>query len=256
MGGGSAISELNLSDNSTRTIWKGPEGIHAFGNFPDFSISKAGNIAAAELSTYNSPPEIFAGPPGEWRQLTNNNVTLPANWGKAESVEWTNEGFNIQGWLVPPAKIEAGKKYPMVVLIHGGPSSVTTSEWPASFGMSRAIVAALSTRGYYVLLPNPRGSYGQGEDFTRANVQDFGHGDLRDNLAGVDAVHKKISDRPQSSRCDGLELWRLHDHVDRHANRPFPRRCRGRRHRELAKLLWPEPDRPMDDPVLRRVSLR
>jgi dipeptidyl aminopeptidase/acylaminoacyl peptidase len=190
-GGGSAISELNLSDNSTRTLWKGPEGIHAFGNFPDFSISKDGDIAAAELSTYNSPPEIFAGPPGEWRQLTNNNVALRANWGKAESVEWTNEGFTVQGWLVPPAKLEAGKKYPMVMLIHGGPSSVTTSEWPASFGMSRAIVAALSVRGYYVLLPNPRGSYGQGEEFTRANVKDFGHGDLRDNLAGIDAVVKK-----------------------------------------------------------------
>jgi dipeptidyl aminopeptidase/acylaminoacyl peptidase len=189
--GGGGISELNLSDNSTRTLCKGPEGIHAFGNFPDFSISKDGNIAAAELSTYNSPPEIFAGPPGEWRQVTNNNVALGANWGKAESIEWTNEGSTVQGWLVPPAKFEAARKYPMVVLIHGGPSSLTTSEWPASFGMSRAIVAALSTRGYYVLLPNPRGSYGQGEEFTRANVKDFGHGDLRDNLAGIDAVVKK-----------------------------------------------------------------
>jgi len=79
----------------------------------------------------------------------------------------------------------------MVVLIHGGPSSATTPEWPASFGMSRAIVAALSSQGYYVLLPNPRGSYGQGEDFTRANVKDFGGGDLRDNLAGVDAAIAK-----------------------------------------------------------------
>src|SRR5437762_4663515 len=57
--------------------------------------------------------------------------------------------------------------------------------------MSRAIIAALSASGYYVLLPNPRGSYGQGEDFTRANVKDFGGGDLRDMLAGVDAVTRK-----------------------------------------------------------------
>ncbi len=191
VGGGSAISDFHLSDNSTRTIWEGPEGVHAFGNFPDLSVSRDGKVAAAELSAYNSPPEVFAGPPGEWRRLTNNNAGLQANWGKAESIEWTNEGFNIQGWLVPPAKVEPGKKYPMVVLIHGGPSSLTTSEWPASFGMSRAIIAALSERGYYVLLPNPRGSYGQGEDFTRANVQDFGGGDLRDDLAGVDAAIKK-----------------------------------------------------------------
>ncbi len=191
VGGGSAMSELSLNNNSAQTIWKGPEGIHAFGNFPDFSLSSDGKVAAAELSRYDSPPEVFAGPLGEWRQLTNNNAGLHANWGKAESIEWTNEGSNIQGWLVPPAKIEADKKYPMVVLIHGGPSSVTTSEWPASFGMSRAIIAALSARGYYVLLPNPRGSYGQGEDFTRANVKDFGGGDLRDMLAGVDAVTRK-----------------------------------------------------------------
>ncbi len=191
IGGGSAISELSLADNSSKTIWKGPEGIHAFGNFPDFALSRDGMISAVVRSTYNSPPEVFAGPIGEWRQVTNNNAGLQANWGKAESIEWTNEGSNIQGWLVPPAKIEPGKKYPMVVLIHGGPSSLTTSEWPASFGMPRAIVAALSTRGYYVLLPNPRGSYGQGEDFTRANMKDFGGGDLRDDLAGIDAAIKK-----------------------------------------------------------------
>jgi dipeptidyl aminopeptidase/acylaminoacyl peptidase len=191
LGGGSAISALSLTNNSARTIWKGPEGIHAFGNFPNFALSNDGKSAATVRSTYNSPPEIFAGPLGEWHQLTNNNAGLSANWGKAESIEWTNEGFNIQGWLVPPAKIEAGTKYPMIVLIHGGPSGVTTSEWPASLGMSRAIIAALSARGYYVLLPNPRGSYGQGEDFTRANVKDFGGGDLRDILAGVDAAIKK-----------------------------------------------------------------
>jgi dipeptidyl aminopeptidase/acylaminoacyl peptidase len=194
--GGGAISELSLSNNSAQTIWKGPEGIHAFGNFPDFSLSSDGKVAAAELSGYNSPPEVFVGPPGKWRQLTSNNATLQANWGKAESIEWTNEGSNIQGWVVPPVKVESGQKYPMVVLIHGGPSSVTTSEWPASFGMARAIIAALSVRGYYVLLPNPRGSYGQGEEFTRANVKDFGGGDLRDDLAGVDAAIKKYSIDP------------------------------------------------------------
>jgi dipeptidyl aminopeptidase/acylaminoacyl peptidase len=191
VGGGSAMSALSLSNDSAQTIWKGPEGIHAFGNFPDFSLTSDGKVAAAELSRYNSPPEVFAGPLGEWRQLTNNNAGLHADWGKAESIEWTNEGSNIQGWVVPPVKVESGQKYPMVVLIHGGPSSVTTSEWPASFGMSRAIIAALSASGYYVLLPNPRGSYGQGEEFTRANVKDFGGGDLRDMLAGVDAAIKE-----------------------------------------------------------------
>lgn len=209
--GGGAISELSLGNKSTRTLWKGEESFHAFGNFPDFALAKDGEFSAVR-STYNSPPEVWAGkigpPPGgdktrrtewtndvggisQWRQLTSNNAALPMTWGKAESIEWTNEGYNVQGWLIPPAQIESGKKYPMVVLIHGGPSSVTGTEWPASFGMARAIIAALSTNGYFVFLPNPRGSYGQGEDFTRANVKDLGHGDLRDDMAGIDAAIKK-----------------------------------------------------------------
>src|SRR5213082_1295946 len=191
IGGGSAISELTLNDNSARTIWKGAEHIHAFGNFPNFALSKDGKFAAAARSSYETPPEVWTGPIGEWRQLTKNNTGLSPSWGKAESLQWTNEGFDIQGWLLPPARVESGKKYSMVVLIHGGPSNATTPEWPASFGMARAIMAALSSRGYYVLLPNPRGSYGQGEEFTRANVKDFGLGDLRDTLAGVDAAIRK-----------------------------------------------------------------
>jgi dipeptidyl aminopeptidase/acylaminoacyl peptidase len=196
-GGGGAISELTLPNNSVRTIWKGVEALHAFGNFPDFAVSKNGKFAAAERGSFETPPEIWAGPIGDWRQLTRNNSAQTATWGKAENLEWTNEGFNIQGWLLTPAKVESGKKYPMVVLIHGGPAGAVTPEWPASFGMSRAIIAALSSRGYYVLMPNPRGSYGQGEEFTRANVKDFGGGDLRDTLAGVDAAIKKYPIDPE-----------------------------------------------------------
>jgi dipeptidyl aminopeptidase/acylaminoacyl peptidase len=191
VGGGSAISEFTLANNSVRTIWKGAEDLHAFGNFPNFAVSKDGKFAAAERSSFETPPQIWAGPIGDWRQLTSNNAAQSPTWGKAENLEWTNDGSNIQGWLLPPIQVESGKKYPMVVLIHGGPSSAVTPEWPASFGMSRAIIAALSSRGYYVLMPNPRGSYGQGEAFTRANVKDFGAGDLRDILAGVDAAIKK-----------------------------------------------------------------
>ena len=191
VGGGSAISELTLADNSVRTIWKGAEHLHAFGNFPNFAVSRDGKFAAAERSTFETPPEMWAGPIGDWHQLTSNNSGITASWGKAENLEWTNDSFNIQGWLLSPAKVESGRKYPIVVLIHGGPSSAEVPEWPASFGMPRAIIAALSSRGYYVLMPNPRGSYGQGEEFTRANVKDFGAGDLRDILAGVDAAIKK-----------------------------------------------------------------
>jgi dipeptidyl aminopeptidase/acylaminoacyl peptidase len=191
VGGGSAISEMTLAGNSARTIWKGNEEVAAFGNFKSLAVSKDGKAAAAIRSDYTTPPEIWAGPIGNWRALTHNNAGLTATWAKADNLEWKSDSFAIQGWVIPPAKVEAGKKHPMVVLVHGGPSSITTPEWPASVGMSRAIVAALSAHGYYVFLPNPRGSYGQGEDFTRANVKDLGGGDLRDVLTGVDAVVAK-----------------------------------------------------------------
>ena len=73
----------------------------------------------------------------------------------------------------------------MVVTVHGGPSSATmpTFVW-------EAYRADLARAGYYQFFPNPRGSYGQGEAFTRANMRDFGGGDLRDILAGIDAVEK------------------------------------------------------------------
>ena len=204
VGGNTSISELTLANNSVRTIWTSAEGLHAFGNFPDFGLTKDGKTAVAVRSSYEKPPEVWVGPIGKWRQLTTNNSAQTPTWGKAESLEWSNDGFTIQGWLISPAKMEDGKKYPLVVLIHGGPSSLTTPEWPASFGMARAVIAALSWRGYYVFLPNPRGSYGQGEDFTRANVKDFGGGDLRDVMAGVDAA---IAKYPVDRARLGVSGW-------------------------------------------------
>ena len=63
VGGGSAISELSLTNNSAQTIWKGPEGIHAFGNFPDFSLSSDGKLAAAELSSLQLATRSFCRSP-------------------------------------------------------------------------------------------------------------------------------------------------------------------------------------------------
>jgi dipeptidyl aminopeptidase/acylaminoacyl peptidase len=87
----------------------------------------------------------------------------------------------VQGWLLAPREVEPGRRYPLVVVVHGGPASAHRASWPTAAGI-------LASQGYYVLLPNPRGSYGQGEAFTRGNVKDFGYGDLRDILAGVETA--------------------------------------------------------------------
>ena len=73
-------------------------------------------------------------------------------------------------------------KHPVIVQIHGGPAAAALPSWPDPRS------ALLSLKGYFVFFPNPRGSYGQGEAFTRANVKDFGYGDLRDVMTGIDAA--------------------------------------------------------------------
>jgi len=101
---------------------------------------------------------------------------------------------------VYPVNYDAKKRYPMVVTVHGGPAVGVTSDWPGEFFNT----SLLSAAGYFVLYPSPRGSYGQGEAFTRANVKDFGYGDFRDILAGVNEVVKEF---PVDDKRVGITGW-------------------------------------------------
>ncbi len=107
----------------------------------------------------------------------------------------------MQGWLIFPPHAKPGARYPIVTLIHGGPAYAHYALFP--YG-AQAFQAALAARGYIVFEPNPRGSYGQGEAFTRANVKDFGYGDLRDILSGLDAVSQTI---PVDPNRIGITGW-------------------------------------------------
>ena len=90
----------------------------------------------------------------------------------------------MQGWLLQPLEAPRdGARRPLVVEVHGGPSAAAGPGYVA-----KGLVRDLLDQGYAVLMPNPRGSYGQGEAFTRANVKDFGGGDLRDIEAGIGAA--------------------------------------------------------------------
>jgi dipeptidyl aminopeptidase/acylaminoacyl peptidase len=156
-----------------------------------FAVSRDGSVVAWAASSYSRAPEVYAGRLDGGAPLpaiTHLNDDRKPSWGKAESIDWTNENFHVQGWLLYPANYDPAKKYGLIVMVHGGPSSAVTPRWPrAGFG-----AAPLAASGYFVLEPNPRGSYGQGERFTQANRKDFGYGDLRDILAGVDAVEKRV----------------------------------------------------------------
>jgi dipeptidyl aminopeptidase/acylaminoacyl peptidase len=99
-----------------------------------------------------------------------------------------------------PQNYDPGKKYSLILWVHGGPANQVLPHWPSAG--YRPI--AFSTLNYFVLMPNPRGSFGEGEAFTAANRKDFGYGDLRDLLAGVDTVTRKF---PIDSNRIGITGW-------------------------------------------------
>jgi dipeptidyl aminopeptidase/acylaminoacyl peptidase len=157
-------------------------------------------VAAVIQSSFHQPPEVWAGPLKNLSQITHLNDSLQAPWGKSESLIWNNDGFRVQGWLMYPKNYDPRKKYPMIVWVHGGPASKVLPNWPPP-GYTPVAFSAL---GYFVLMPNVRGSFGEGEAFTAANRKDFGYGDLRDLLAGIDAVTKKFPVDPNRIGITGV----------------------------------------------------
>ena len=202
-GGSAAIARADLAGSAVERLWSGDEAL-VIDDESDLSLSlsRDGASSAVVRSSFSQAPEIWVGPLGAWRQVTHENDGRAPQWGRTESVHWTSDGRSVQGWLFHPRDEVAGKKYPLVVWVHGGPSSAATARWPTEWTYARAM--PLSANGYFILYPNPRGSFGQGEDFTRGNVRDFGGGDLRDILAGVDAVEKS---QPVDPGRIGLGGW-------------------------------------------------
>jgi dipeptidyl aminopeptidase/acylaminoacyl peptidase len=182
---------VRLGNDKLETLWKGSAAIA-------LSLARDGSNSAIVRSSWNEPSAAWAGPIGAWSKISPSMLGVKPQWGAVTSTRWTSDQYDVQGWLMAPAQVEAAKKYPVVVWIHGGPASVTQARWPDE----RA--ALLSMKGFYVFFPNPRGSYGQGEAFTRANVKDFGYGDLRDVLAGLDAIAK---DAPVDPTRAGIWGW-------------------------------------------------
>jgi dipeptidyl aminopeptidase/acylaminoacyl peptidase len=177
----------------------------------ELSLSFAADhsIFVFRASTFDHPMEIYAAKSGTVMssglegvmQLSHLNDGVEPAWGKSESLSWNSESSHVQGWLLLPKDYDPAKKYPLVVEVHGGPAAAVVAQWGSRGGIS---AQALSAMGYFVLEPNPRGSYGQGEEFTQANRKDFGYGDLRDILAGVDTV---IAKYPVDPNRIGLTGW-------------------------------------------------
>ncbi len=161
--------------------WSAPVSIAAGGT--RVARAASGGTVAFVQQDFEHPPEIRAGSPSAPRQITHDND----GWAPlvtAQSLNWQNGPYSVQGWLLAPRVAPTGKA-PMVTSVHGGPAAANVPGfvWQGTY-------ADLVRAGYYVFLPNPRGSYGQGEAFARANIRDFGGGDLKDILAGIDAAER------------------------------------------------------------------
>ena len=89
-------------------------------------MSADGQTSAAIQQSFDSPPEVWAGKLGAWKQITHKNASLHPAWGKTVSLHWTTEIGSVQGWLTYPLDFDPAKKYPLVVCVHGGPSSAVT----------------------------------------------------------------------------------------------------------------------------------
>ena len=141
----------------------------------DGYISSTSSFSALKISNIN--PELA-------------NLPVP----KTELISWKSfDGMEIEGLLTYPLNYEAGKKYPFILNIHGGPAGVFSENFIAVSGIYP--LAALAENDIFILRPNPRGSNGYGLKFREANHRDWGGGDYKDLMAGVDyAISKGWAD--------------------------------------------------------------
>ncbi|MGH9709010.1 MAG: S9 family peptidase, partial [Candidatus Acidiferrales bacterium] len=191
--GQSGVASVDVSSGTITSLWSGTEHVGQNQFSVGVSLSRDGKTSAIVRESFNAPPEVWAGPIGNWKQVTQLNRTLRPAWSKAGSLHWNTDIGSVQGWIVYPQDYDPSKKYPLVVEVHGGPAWANLPRWPNRWDYS----AALPASGYFLLLPNPRGSYGAGEAFTKANVKDFGYGDFKDIMGGVDAAIGSLPIDPQ-----------------------------------------------------------
>ena len=142
--------------------------------FVDESVSTPAEIYVADAS-FGSPVRLTD---------TNPHVKDVA-LGETDVTTWeSTDGADVEGVLLKPVGYVAGKRYPLLVVVHGGPTGAFTNGF--RLGLEGGQVWA--GEGWAVLYPNPRGSTNYGEKFMQANIPDWGGGDYRDIMAGVDAA--------------------------------------------------------------------
>jgi len=247
--GGSAIASLNPETKEAEVLWRGDESIHAGSDA--LSVADDGKTVAAVRSGWKLAPEVWSGPINEWKKQTGGNDDQKPVIGNADKLHWSSDGTQVEGWLVYPVNYDAGKRYPMVVIVHGGPAAAAKPRWPSEYDN-----VLLSAEGYFVADAESARQLWRGRSIYKRQRQRLrlwrseGH-QCRRGRSLENAAH-----RCKPARRNRLELRRVHDHVDSNPDESFSCSCGRRRHLELAELLWREPDRSVDDSLFRSICLR
>ena len=163
-----------------------------------FSLTPDGSHVAFIASGPSEFPDVYVAPVQTMaaKKLSDAGAQI-ASWPKhtREVIKWkSQDGAEIEGVLHKPADFQLGRRYPLLIVIHGGPTGVSR---PVPYGSSTAHpIDAFLAKGAIVLEPNYRGSAGYGETFRSLNVRNLGIGDAWDVLSGIDAlVQQGIADR-------------------------------------------------------------
>ena len=161
--------------------------IDSSGSASEVDVASDGKTIYFNMSTLKRPNDIYSITRGTTpKRLTRDNDALLAQiaMGDVSDTSWSGAGNTpIQGWLVKPPFFDATKKYPAIVLIHGGPQGAWSDGW--SYRWNPEMFAA---RGYVVLAPNPRGSTGFGQEFVEGVSRDWGGKPYTDIMNGVDML--------------------------------------------------------------------
>ena len=168
----------------------------SFSEAPNWSTSSDGHWIAFQDAAFNNPDDVWImHPDGSGvRQLTEMNPHFQdLLFGEQKVIRWKSfDGREIEGILILPVHYDPGKKYPLVVQIHGGP---LWAWWNGCLANWHEWAQLLATHGFAVLYPNPRGSNGYGWRFALENIGDWGGGDFQDILSGIDhLIHRGIAD--------------------------------------------------------------
>ncbi len=176
--GSSKVKILNIVNKSLR------EAIRGFNE--QFYLSSAFDSELfGTYATASRPAEIATISSGKISKLSNFNEVVLGQFNLGETFEINYsapDGTDVQGWYILPPEFDDSKKYPLILIIHGGPHAMYRPQF-------NYLWHQFASDGYIVLFTNPRGSTGYGSDFANVIDNDYpGPGDLSDLLAGVDYV--------------------------------------------------------------------